>query len=293
MARVLCIGMLILLAAVSGPRAEQMHVPAEGGVSLNARLEVPDSPYLYPAPWPALVFLHGCSGLGRNGGVSSTYRAWSNRMTARGYAVLMIDSAGSRGMGATCGNMPGRRFMLRARPGDAYAGLRFLQARSDIRADRIGLIGWSQGGGIALLTLSRRSIGRPVPPPEHDFRAAVALYPGSCSERQQSQPFTDVAPGSWSTVAPLLVLHGGADNWTLPAPCKTFIDLARSRGEPVEIVVYDGAVHSFDAPNMKLRERPGALTAAGEAPLQGTDHAAREDALRRVPEFFDRHLKQE
>jgi dienelactone hydrolase len=65
------------------------------------------------------------------------------------------------------------------------------------------------------------------------------------------------------------------------------------RGRPAEIVIYEGAVHSFDAPNMTLRERLAPLTAAGEALLQGTGHAAREDALRRVPAVLERSLKPE
>ncbi|UUX49428.1 prolyl oligopeptidase family serine peptidase [Nisaea acidiphila] len=278
----------ILFLAATGVRAEKVIVPGAGATDLHAHFELPEG----PGPHPALVFLHGCGGLGRDGGVSSTYRAWARHMTAHGYAVLMIDSPGSRGMGRTCGRVPGRKIMLRERPGDAYAGLRFLQAREDITRDRIGLIGWSQGGGVALLTLSRQSIGRPTPPPAHDFKAAVAFYPGACSDRLQSKPFTKVEPGSWSTVAPLLILQGGADNWTLPAPCKTFVELARRRGEPVEIVIYDGATHSFDAPNMALRRRKGALTASGQLPLQGTDPDAREDAMRRVPAFFDAYLKE-
>ncbi|NIA71222.1 dienelactone hydrolase [Pelagibius litoralis] len=235
---------------------------------------------------PAVVFLHGCSGLGGAGQIYATYTAWARYLNDAGYAVLMIDSAGPRGFRATCGPSEARRVMYRERPGDAYAALAFLQSSSRIDPARISLMGWSQGGGITLLTIVSKSIGRPIPPPAHDFRAAIALYPSACSDRLQSRPSTDVEPGSWSPVAPLLVLQGDADNWTKPRPCIVFIEAARNRGEPVEIIVYPDAVHSFDAPDMPLRERLGATTADGEAPLVGTNEAARSDAFARVLRFL-------
>ena len=236
---------------------------------------------------PAVVLLHGCGGLIRNGGPSSFYQSWRDILGEAGYAVLMVDSAGSRGFGSTCGGGTVRKAMYEKRPGDAYAALNYLQALPEVDPSRISLIGWSQGGGIVLLTVSSESIGRPQPAPSPDFRAAVAFYPAACSKRLQSRPFTHVEPGNWSTVAPLLVLQGGADNWTLAAPCKTFVDSVRELGEDVEIVVYPDAVHSFDAPNMPVHERLGLLTASGKPPLVGTDPEAREDAIKRVIAFLD------
>lgn len=240
-------------------------------------------------PYPAVVFLHVCSGIGVSGSLSSTYSTWMRHLTEKGFAVLAIDSANPRGFGSTCGR-PERRTMFFERPSDAYSGLAYLQSRKDIISNQIGLMGWSQGGGIVLLTVVTKSIGRPVPPPSEDFKAAIALYPAACSDKHQSKPFTEVEPNSWSTVAPLLVLHGAKDNWTPPTPCVDFIDAARGRGEPVEIIVYPEAAHSFDAPNLPLRRRSFPKLRDGSFPLIGTDKAAREDAIGRVSEFLEKHL---
>lgn len=244
-----------------------------------------------PPPYPAVVFLHGCSGIGVSGSLSSTYSAWMRELTEKGFAVLAIDSATPRGFGSTCGR-PERRTMYFERPGDAYSGLAYLQSREGIISNQIGLIGWSQGGGIALLTIVTKSIGRPVPPPRDDFKAAIAFYPAACSDKHQSKPFTEVEPNSWSTVAPLLVLHGAKDNWTPPTPCVDFIDAARGRGEPVQIVVYPEAAHSFDAPNLPLRRRSFPKLRDGSFPLIGTDKVARENAILRVSGFLKKHLLQ-
>ncbi|MGI9355444.1 MAG: dienelactone hydrolase family protein [Rhizobiaceae bacterium] len=241
-------------------------------------------------PFPAVVLLHGCCGLGFGGGVRAHYSSWAEHLNRTGFAVLLIDSMGSRGFATTCGMRTARRVMYRYRPADAYAGLRYLQSIEEIAGDRVGLIGWSQGGGVALLTIVSKSIGRPAPPPEHDFKSAIAFYPAVCSDALQSMPFTDVEPGTWSPIAPLLVLHGAMDNWTRVGSCKRFANSAAARGEPVSMKIYPHAVHAFDAPNLKLQRRKGPVLGNGERPLIGTDYKARRDALKTVVETLIRDL---
>jgi dienelactone hydrolase len=174
------------------------------------------------APRPAVVLMHGCSGL-RNGDgpIFGLYRAWMRALFAKGYDVLTVDSAGSRGFGQTCTAGPDRITMYRDRPKDAYAALAYLQAQPLVRPGRIGLMGWSQGGAIVLLSINDKSIGRPAALSQ-DFAAAVAFYPGACSERLQSKPFTEVEPQQWTTAIPLLVLFGEADVWTPLPPLRGF-----------------------------------------------------------------------
>ena len=237
-------------------------------------------------PVPAVVMLHGCSGLARHGQIFRSYRAWARILTRAGYAVLAVDSAGSRGFGRTCGPSPARKVMYREGPGDAYAALRYLRTRTEIDGARVYLIGWSQGGGITLLTVNSESIGRVALTPPHDFRAAVAFYPAACSDKLQHHPYTSVLPGTWRTVAPVLILHGAADNWTLPGPCVDFVDGLKRRGEPVDITVYPDAAHGFDALDMPLRRRTDVKTARGDAPVVGTHEGARRAAIAAVLAFL-------
>jgi dienelactone hydrolase len=218
------------------------------------------------------------------------YRAWMRALFAKGYDVLSVDSASSRGFGQTCIAGPDRLTMYRDRPKDAYAALQYLQAQPLVQGDRIALMGWSQGGAIALLSINGKSIGRPAALAQ-DFVAAVAFYPGACSERQQSTPFTQVEPQQWTTAIPLLVLFGEADVWTLFAPCEAFISAARARGNPVELKSYPSAVHGFDAPNQQRKELPDYRSPDGRIPVIGTDPEARADAFPRVLEFLKLHLQ--
>jgi len=63
-----------------------------------------------------------------------------------------------------------------------------------------------------------------------------------------------------------------------------------ARGATIEIQIYPGAHHGFDWPNLPREERPAYRMRSGVVPIIGTDPAARQDALRRVPEFLARYL---
>jgi dienelactone hydrolase len=277
-----------LLISPAPVRAEPMDVkiPTHASVgTLDAWLALPDT----TDPAPAIVFLHGCSGLTFMQAVLPIYDAWTRILNDAGFAVLQIDSAGSRGIRNSCGPGESRATMYRERPGDAYASLSYLQGRPGIDPERIYLMGWSQGGGIALLTMNTESIGRPDRPPAHDFRGAIAFYPGKCARQFHVSPFTTVEPGTWTTIGPILVLQGGRDTWTPAAPCVTFVRELQARGEPVDIIVYPDAVHSFDAPGLPLRQRIGVSNSRGQAPLVGTDENARRAAIKAVLHFLDEH----
>jgi dienelactone hydrolase len=288
MLRSALLALTLSAAATVAVAQETVHFTSlDGTTNLTAYLRRPEG----DAPRPALVLMHGCSGLfNRNGRIFPLYQAWMRAPVVQGYVALTVDSASPRGFGHTCTAGPERATMWRDRSKDAFAALQYLQARPFVRADRVGLMGWSQGGGVVLLSINDKSIGRPSAL-AHDFRAAVSFYPAVCSERLQSRPYTRVDPHSWTTLVPLLVLFGQADNWTLFPPCEAFIAAARARGNPVELKSYAMAVHAFDAPNLPRTELPAYRTGDGRIPLIGTDKEARADAFARVLEFPKLHLE--
>ena len=290
--------LIVIAAALATPAAAQdeprdkraldtVHFASlDGTTTLTAYLGRHDGNALRPA----VVLMHGCSGL-RNpqGRIIPLYRAWMRALFAAGFDVLTVDSAASRGFGQTCTAGPQRITMLRDRPKDAYAALAWLQAQPQVAADRIALMGWSQGGAIVLLSINDKSIGRPAEL-SHDFRTAVAFYPGACADRWQSKPWTQVEPQGWTTRVPLLVLFGAADTWTQLAPCEAFLDAAKARGNPVELKIYPNAVHAFDAPNLPRTELPAYRNGGGPMPVIGTDPEARADAIARVLQFLKARL---
>lgn len=237
------------------------------------------------APHPALVLLHGCGGLFQHGSFMSRDFAWAAQMTQQGYVILMVDSFGPRQQGNTCSPQTFNEAVVLSRPKDAYGALAYLQAQPFVRADRVGLMGWSQGGSTVLRSIGVPSLGRPASLPRGDFRAAVAFYPGC-------QSLGKLAQAGWTSRIPLMVLMGGADVWDPPQQCQGFLNPAMSRGAPIDIHVYPGAYHDWDFPAEPIRQVPQFKTKDGVVPITGTDPAARADALQRVPAFFARYLNQ-
>jgi len=271
----------LLLWSVGAHAQETVHFPSlDGSTQLDG--------YLYRTAGqgrrPAVVGLHGCSGMfsRATGAISPIYREWAAELNRHGYVFLLVDSFRPRNQGEMCSTLGFELEVYRARPKDAYGALWYLQSQPFVRGDRIALAGWSQGGGATLFSIGNRSLGRPATLPQGDFRAAVAFYPGSCNIERQ--------PSDWTSQIPLLVLMGAEDVWTPLAPCKTFLDGAIGRGASIETQIYPGAYHAFDAPNLNRLELPAYRTRAGVVPIVGTDPAARQDALARVPAFLARHL---
>lgn len=271
-----------ILLAMPARAQEVVHFP-----SLDAGRTVLDGYLFRPAGegrHPAIIGLHGCSGMFlRSGAILPSEFAWAYLLNSRGWAVLLVDSLGPRQHGEMCSIGGFDLALYRDRPKDAYGALAWLQAQDYVRPDEIGALGWSQGGGVVLLSVGEPSRGRPSPLTGPDFRAAVAFYPGSCRDNR--------LPAGWTTQVPLFVLIGDADVWTPAAPCEAVMGAAAARGAAVTMQVYPGAYHAFDAPNVAKRELPAYVTRAGVVPIIATDPAARADAQQRVPDFFARYFR--
>src|SRR5437899_5622397 len=177
-----------------------------------------------PGPFPAVVIMHDCSGLGHRS--SGAPDRWARELLTHGYVVLIPDSFTTRGhpAGVCTDPSPSRTEVSpfrRAR--DAYAALAYLRTLPYIDKSRVGLMGGSHGGSTTLASMVAPGSDRA--PLARDksagLAAAVALYPGCAARlgswrvvRQSgtSGPFTDYV-GMYKPLAPLLILIGENDDW--------------------------------------------------------------------------------
>jgi dienelactone hydrolase len=228
-------------------------------------------------PFPAVVALHGCAGLyEKSGSLSPRHADWAERLAAKGFVVLFPDSFGSRGSESQCKTSDRVTSPSKERVEDAMAARSYLQSRSDVKADAISLLGWSNGGSTVLYAVQRHHRPRDGKP---DFAKAVAFYPGCRAPAEH---------GTWHTRLPLMILIGAADDWTPATPCKSLVETAGAANEPVSITVYPDAYHDFDHPNLPVHTIEGlAFTANNNGRAHtGTNPAARQGALSRVPTFL-------
>lgn len=274
------IAAFILAAVVAGtgpvaaapPQPEPVEIQ-HGELKLKAFLYRPEG----NGPFAAVVALHGCDGLpGRRSPLGRRHREWGERLVAAGFVVLFPDSFGSRKLGPQCN--AGERSLRsgRERVGDVEAARHWLQEQSYVAADRVSLLGWANGAVAALWTVRPRAARNSKP----DFRSAVALYPG-CRRLRDT---------AWSARMPTLILIGGKDDWTPANACEQMVAGARGRSAHASIVVYPGVYHDFDHPNLPFQLRSGVAVGTGSLARVhvGTDTAARNDAMKRVPEWLAR-----
>jgi hypothetical protein len=118
-----------------------------GAVTLAATLLTP----FEEKPVPAVIIIPGSGAATRNGSWNM-YRSIGEYLVQRGIAVLLYDK---RGVGDSTGNWKSETFDERAQ--DVAAMVTYLQSRSEIDPNQIGLIGHSQGAYIAPLVVAKYS----------------------------------------------------------------------------------------------------------------------------------------
>src|SRR6266700_1406848 len=181
---------------------------------------------------PAVVLLHGC-----DGNWLRLDQRWGKTIASWGYVTLTVDSFGPRGLKNTCsGGAP-----LIDLSFDAYRALNYLVQQPFVDTARVAVVGFSQGGWLALTSVEHGAIERTS---KNKFRAAIAFYPPCLGFKGDM-------------TVPTLVLIGELDDWTLAGECRNMVDgrddwgISRRKGEgaPIRLVVYPGAYHAFDIPS--------------------------------------------
>jgi len=202
-------------------------------------------------PFPAVVVLHGCGGRKDwHGG------RWGRWLAARGYLALEVDSLTPRGLESrtVC---QGLALWGSSRAADVWVSLADLRRHPDVDPQRLALLGFSHGGWAALdsLTLAQ--------PGQLDGLGAVAVLYPYCGAAASHR-------AGWSVPLPVLMLLAGADREVSRPACEEVARSQIKRGQPLELHVYAGAGHAFDA------EAEARLT---------------EDAQNRVQRFLSRTFK--
>jgi pimeloyl-ACP methyl ester carboxylesterase len=103
-------------------------------------------------PFPAVVLLSGSGPQDRDETLLGhrPFLVLADHLTRRGIAVLRYDD---RGVGKSTGST--RAATMQDHATDALAAIAFLQGRPEIQADKIGLLGHSEGGVVAPLAASQ------------------------------------------------------------------------------------------------------------------------------------------
>jgi len=186
--------------------------------------------YLPPggAKVPAMIVHHGSGGI-----TDARERRYARELVKMGVAALVLDSFTGRGVTSTVRDQSA--VSTNDRLGDAFAALKILAGHARIDGARVGIMGFSKGGSVALLA-AHEVRAAPALPAGLRFALHVPFYP-SCST-QHYKPRT--------TGAPIYMLLGGADTYVGVAPCQEYTAALKAEGARIETIVFQGAMHGFD-----------------------------------------------
>lgn len=227
---------------------------------------------------PAVVILHG------SGGIDGRGEFHAKALNAAGIATLEV-------LMFTSGNRP--RDGSRSNFTHMYGALNYLANRHDIDPQRIGVMGFSWGGGLSLSSMSL-ALTQQFTGGQLRFAAHAPFYPVCWPYlRLVSDP---KAPGYGAykklTGAPVLVFAGGEDDYDEPDTCQKFIaSLPEEARSHVSLKYYPKATHGWDSQERaKVFHDDSAWLGRGGKVRMTPDREVAEDSRRTAVEFFVRHI---
>lgn len=205
---------------------------------------------------PAVVLVHGSGGI-----YPAELDYWPKQFNAAGIAVFTLDMFGPRGVQSTAEDQSQVPFA--ADVADAFAALRLLATHPRIEPQHIAIMGFSRGGAATLRASVERIIAAQKLPDGLRYAASIPTYAGGCAGIFRLV----VKPGVFSK-APMLFIHGDADDYTPIGPCQDYADKIGKAGTPVEFVVLEGTYHKFDADGLKRNYLRAVTRTKADCPLE-------------------------
>ncbi len=223
--------------------------------------------------YPVLIYVYG----GPHAQVvldafRSMLQPWRNLMASRGILVFSVDGRGSGGRGHEFESAIHRR-LGEVELEDQLAGVAYLKTLPFVDPDRLAIFGWSYGGTMVLNALLHT---------EGIFKAGVAVapvtdwrqYDTAYTERYMQRPkdnpksYVELSPLNFARnlKAPLLLVHGLADDNVLFANSALFMEALIDSGKNFDVMFYPEKNHD----------------------LQG--QKTRSDLFSRITRFIEEHI---
>ncbi len=227
---------------------------------------------------PAVVILH------TSGGLDGRETPYATALLAAGIATLEVDMWTPRGITEATGvamRPPAHRVL-----GDVYGALRFLANHPRIDPGRVGVMGFSFGATLAMLTATDTygtAYGRDGP----SFRAALTMYL-VCWNFAPGGPNAGVLRGRFPRT-PLLLLAAENDHYDEDGgeSCRRIAAAGSAEASGrAAIHVYPGVSHGWDALQHASFHDPNAGRGRGGRVQMMSNRSVTQDAIRRTAEFF-------
>jgi dipeptidyl-peptidase-4 len=202
--------------------------------------------------YPVLMYVYGGPGSQtvRNSWGGSNY-LWYQMLAQKGYIIVSVDNRGTGARGDDFKTVTYKN-LGKWETHDQIEAAKYLATLPYVNKDRIGIWGWSYGGYMTLMCLLNA--------PDY-FQAGVSgapvtdwqLYDTHYTERYLGLPTANAAGYTASAVmpyagnlrAPLLVMHGMADDNVLFTHSTRLFGALQKLNKPFDVMTYPGSKHGL------------------------------------------------
>lgn len=243
-------GEIVALEDHALARKEFLTIKTDDGLELNAAIIKPLD-FDPSKKYPVLIHTYGGPGSQRVRNIWPGERGlWHQLMVQKGYLIFVVDNRGTGWKGNDFKNRVYRNMGNGVI--DQMGGARYLSSLPYVDADRIGIWGWSGGGWMTCLAMTRGA---------EYFKAGVAVAPVTdlrnydtiWTERYMDQPednptgYDESNPMSYIDAyrGGLLLIHGDADdNVHLSNTMQMAYALQNAR-KPFQMMIYPRKLHGI------------------------------------------------
>jgi dienelactone hydrolase len=222
-----------------GAASQQVRVPDTDGLMLPATLYSPQG--CSAERKPAIVLLHGWLD---KGATDTELKGFANLLAEEGHVVLLPLMRGWGGGQNDCGL---------SQPADTVRMIEWLASQPGVDPDRIGVVGFSFGGQVALLTGAL----------SHHVKAIVSysgptdlvklkVWAKSCEPDLKKRSPVSVAG---QIKAPVLLIQGDADTTVPPEQAEEMENALWTSGDSVQLYLVSGAGHDPFIPAWSATQR--------------------------------------
>ena len=204
-------------------------------------------------PFPAVVVVH------ENKGLVPYITDVARRLAAAGYVALapdLLSPLGGTGSFATPGDVTAALATLDAEDvvADVRAAIAWVAEQDGVLGDRVGILGFCYGGGVAWRVLTQ----------EPRLRVGVPFY--------GPPPDTDAVPG---ISAPVLAVYGASDQ-RITSMLPAIREAMAQHDKTFEALVLEGAGHAFHNDTNSDRYQPEAARRAWDVTLRWFERELRD-----------------
>ena len=222
-----CAGATAWVAPGGAMAAETVQLRTGVNQAMEATLYKPTG----AGPFPAVLVLHTSSGL------RPADHSYAGKLAEAGYVCLVPDFFKAYGLSQKTRQ---QTFTTHAQSlyADFASAIDMLKKMKEVQADRIGAVGFSNGGYWALMLAAKGQV-----------QAGVSYY-GAVNGAGTDNSLSAFQAAFTGKSSPVLVLHGVRDDTVAVRFAESLVSILKSANAPHEFKLYPNAGHSYERGNL-------------------------------------------